>query len=134
MHMDNQIVETGGGGVLTLLGQGGGLGDVIKPLTKEIFLYDTYIAGTSHLEDEQPLFDIKVDDQLILQREDNRYDDKAILVLDDQMRKLGYVPERHNTIFSRLMDAGKCLVAKVTKMEEEGWFKRISIRIFMVDF
>ena len=107
---------------------------MIKPLTKEIYLYDTYIAGTTHLDDDVVLEEVVVGDQVILQREDNRYDERAILVLDNKKRKLGYVPERDNAVFSRLMDAGKCLTAKVTKKETDGWFVRIGIKIFMVDF
>ena len=55
-------------------------------------------------------------------------------MLDKKMRKLGYVPEKDNTILSRLMDAGKCLTARVTKSEEDGWFTRVNISISMVDF
>lgn len=107
---------------------------MLKPLTKEIFLFDSHIAGTTHLEDDSVLDDVGVGDQVILQREDNKYDEKAILILDSKMRKLGYVPERDNVVFSRLMDAGKCLTAKVAKKEVDGWFVRISIKIYMVDF
>ena len=71
------------------------LGELIKPLQKEIFLFDTYIAGVTHLEDMTVLERIKTGDKVIFQREpDNRYDDKAIMVLNDQKEKLGYVPEK----------------------------------------
>ena len=44
------------------------LGDLIRPLSHEILLYDSYIAGTSYIKDETVFDDIKVEDKLILQR------------------------------------------------------------------
>ena len=35
---------------LAVLTQAKGIGDVLKPLIKEIHLFDTYIAGTSRTE------------------------------------------------------------------------------------
>ena len=69
-----------------------------------------------------------------LQREDNKFDSNAILILYEDGRKLGYVPEKDNIIFARLMDAGKLLKAKITKIEQKGSFKQISIGIYLVDF
>ena len=112
----------------------GGLGEVIKPLSKEIHLFDTYIAGTSHLKDKTVLDDIKEGDRLFLQREDNKYDAKAILVLNENRLKMGYVPEKDNVVFSRLMDAGKLLSAKIKRVENKGTFKMIGISIYLIDF
>ena len=112
----------------------GGLGEVIKPLSKEIHLFDTYVAGTSHLKDKTVLDDIKEGDRLFLQREDNKYDAKAILVLNENRLKMGYVPEKDNVVFSRLMDAGKLLSAKIKRVENKGTFKMIGISIYLIDF
>ena len=49
-------------------------------------------------------------------------------------KKLGYVPEKDNIIFARLMDAGKLLVAKITKISQKGTYTQISIGIYLVDF
>ncbi len=111
------------------------LGDIIKPLSHEILLFDTYVAGTSYVKDQSVFDDLKDDDKLTLKREpDNRFDDKAILVLDGTGRKLGYVPERDNIVFTRLMDAGKYLIAKVKDVEPSGAFVRVNIGIYLVDF
>ncbi|MCR5604952.1 MAG: HIRAN domain-containing protein [Lachnospiraceae bacterium] len=76
-----------------------------------------------------------VGDKLILQREpENRFDENAILVLDDKKRKLGYIPEKDNIVFARLMDAGKYLIVKIDRMEEKGSFRQINISIYLVDF
>ena len=111
------------------------LGDLIKPLSHEILLFDSYVAGTTHIKDESVFDDIKEGDKLILQREpENRFDENAILVLDAQKRKLGYIPEKDNTIFARLMDAGKYLIARVEYLVLDGSFKKIAIGIYLVDF
>lgn len=114
--------------------QGNELGDIIKPLIKEIHLFDSYIAGTTHLDDKTVLEQIKIGDMLTLQRENNKFDSNAILILNDEKKKLGYVPEKDNIIFARLMDAGKLLKAKITKIDQKGSFKQISVGIYLVDF
>ncbi len=111
------------------------LGELIKPLQKEIFLFDTYISGVTHLEDMTVLERIKTGDKVIFMREpDNRYDDKAIMVLNDQKEKLGYVPEKDNVVFSRLMDAGKMLTGKVNEIKDKHGFIQVAIGIYLVDF
>ncbi len=112
-----------------------GLGDLIKPLTREIHLFDSFIAGTTHLKDPEVLMKASVGDTLTLRREsDNRFDSKAILILNESGEKYGYIPEKDNMIFSRLMDAGKLLVAKISNIQPKGSFTMISIGIYLVDF
>ncbi|MBE6016801.1 MAG: restriction endonuclease [Lachnospiraceae bacterium] len=110
------------------------LGDILKPLIKEIHLFDTYIAGTSYLSDKSVLDDVKVEDKLTLRREDNKFDDNAIEILAQDGRKLGYVPEKDNIIFARLMDAGKLICARIKGVSQKGSFTQISIGIYLVDF
>ena len=109
------------------------LGDIIKPLIKEIHLFDSYIAGTTHLNDKSVLEKIKVGDVLSLQREDNKFDSNAIIILNEEGKKLGYVPEKDNIIFARLMDAGKLLKAKINDITRKGSFTQIGIGIYLVD-
>lgn len=111
-----------------------GLGDVLKPLTTEIHLFDTYVAGTTHLKDTSVLEKIQVEDKLFLRREDNKFDSNAILVLNQEKQKLGYIPEKDNVIFARLMDAGKMLGAKIFKISKKGSFTQIQIGIYLIDF
>ena len=110
------------------------LADIIKPLTKEIHLFDSFVAGTTHLQEKSVLDEIKVGDKLTLRREDNKFDSNAILILNEDMKKLGYVPEKDNIIFARLMDAGKLLIARISKITKRGSFMQISIGIYLVDF
>ena len=110
------------------------ISDIIKPLVNEIHLFDTFIAGTTHLEDSSVLDEINEGDKVSLRREENKYDDKAILVQDQDGRKLGYIPEKDNLIFSRLMDAGKLLIGKVDSIQMHGTFHKIRIGIYLVDY
>ena len=110
------------------------LGSIIKPLSKEILLFDSYIAGTSHVRDDSVYDGLKEDDKLVLRREDNKFDSNAILVLNEKGDKLGYIPEKDNIVFARLMDAGKLLIAKVKDMEILDGFRQIRIGIYLVDF
>lgn len=79
------------------------------------------------MKDESVLETIKIGDNLTLQREDNKFDSNAIIVLNGEKKKLGYVPEKDNIIFARLMNAGKLLMAKIAKIVQKGSFTQISI-------
>lgn len=110
------------------------LSDLIKPLVNEIHLFDTYVAGTSYLEDQSILDEIQTGDRLTLVREENKFDDNAILIQTKDGRKIGYIPEKDNLIFSRLMDAGKLLMAKISTHDMKGTFHKIGIGIYLVDY
>ena len=112
----------------------GGMAELIRPLQNEILLLETYVAGTAYIEDESIFDEAHDGDKLILRREDNRFDEKAILVLDQKERKMGYVPERENTVLSRLMDAGKLLTAKIDRLSPKGSFRQVNISIYLLDF
>ena len=110
-----------------------GIDDVIKPLTKEIHLFDAFVSGTSRLKDASVLDNISIGGKLKMRREDNRFDSNAIVFLDHDNNKIGYVPEKDNVVFARLLDAGKLLSATVTGIERKGSFTKISVSIFLVD-
>ena len=110
------------------------IGDLLQPLIREIHLFDSFVAGTTHLSDSSVLEEIKVGDQLSLLRENNKFDSNAILILTADKKKLGYVPEKDNIIFARLLDAGKMLAAKIKGIEKKGSFTKIAIGIYLVDF
>ena len=112
---------------------GHGIGEIIQPLIREIHLFDTWIAGTTHLEDKSVLKALTAEEELLLRRENNPFDSRAILVLNGAEQKLGYVPEKDNIVFSRLMDAGKILKAKVKTIGEQGTWTKITIGIYLVD-
>lgn len=111
-----------------------GIGELLKPLIREIYLFESYVAGTTHLKDPTVLEEVRAGDRLRLLRENNKYDKNAILLFTETGKKLGYVPAKDNLIFARLMDAGKKLTAKITSIETEDSFHYISIGIYLVDF
>lgn len=131
--MSNELVEQKTGELVSAIHQQG-IGELLKPLIREIHLFDSFVAGTTHLKDASVLEEIKVDDKLKLIREDNKFDSNAVMILTEDGKKLGYVPEKDNIIFARLMDAGKLLSAKITKIHKRGTFYQISIGIYLVDF
>ena len=110
-----------------------GIGGIIKPMIREIHLLDTWIAGTMQLEDRTVLRALLPEEELILRREKNDFDPMAILVLNRDNVRLGYIPEKDNTAFARLMDAGKTLKARVGKAEKNGAWSRVMIGIYLVD-
>jgi hypothetical protein len=112
-----------------------GITTLIEPLVKEIFLFDTYIAGTSYIEEKEVFQSLKVNDHLILRRDkENKFDEKAILVLNEKKIKLGFIPRKDNAIFSRLLDAGKLLTGTVKEINLKGDIYKIKININLIDF
>lgn len=109
--------------------------DLIKPLQKEIFLFDTFVAGTMHIEDESIIKELKSGEKLSLRREPkNRFDENAVRVDDEKGRKQGYVPEKDNYVFARLMDAGKMLIGRVTDIKAKTGYTQVSMAIYLIDF
>ena len=100
-----------------------------KPFEKDIFLFDTCVAGTTHIEgiDElEPYLKLE-----FFREPDNYYDKQAIVIKTENGVKIGYVPRRDNIIFSRLMDAGKLLFGKITAKEKKGSWLKIYIKVFL---
>lgn len=127
------IIKNKGSGLVGLLhGQGGGL-SIPKPFERDIFLFDTYIAGTTHIEGIEELEPhLNENEELDFFREpDNRYDKKAIVIKNKDGVKLGYVPKEDNVVFSRPMDAGKLLYGKIIEKEMKGKWLRIKIGIYL---
>lgn len=103
------------------------------PFQQEIFLFETYIAGTSHILGIETISQqLMPQEKLFFYREPNNpYDAQAIAIETANQIKLGYVPKADNVIFARLLDAGKVLFARVMKVEKKGKWIQIPIRIFL---
>ncbi|NLL92443.1 MAG: restriction endonuclease [Ruminococcaceae bacterium] len=106
---------------------------IIKPFERDIFLFDTHVAGTTHIvgiEDIEP--HLNIGEKLHFFREpDNMHDEAAILVMTKNEVKIGYVPKKDNIIFSRLMDAGKILFGRISEKEMRGKWLRIKMEIYL---
>ncbi|MDO5726066.1 MAG: HIRAN domain-containing protein [Tissierellia bacterium] len=106
-----------------------------KPYEREIFLFETYVAGTTHIPNILDLeVHLKKGDHLKFRREpDNPYDEKAIVIRTENGAKIGYVPKADNIIFSRLMDAGKLLFGKIDDKEILNNWVKIYISVYLLD-
>lgn len=127
------IIKNGGNEIVGLIyGKNGEL-DIPKPFQRDIFLFDTYVAGTTHVDGIEELEPgLNVGDRLDFFREpDNPYDPMAIAVKNTDGVKIGYVPKADNAVFSRLMDAGKLLFGKLTEKEKRGSWLRIKMEIYL---
>ncbi|HQC82586.1 MAG TPA: HIRAN domain-containing protein [Bacillota bacterium] len=129
----SDIVKKDDNGLVSLLhGKGGGL-SIPKPFERDIFLFYTHVAGTTHIEGIEELEPhLNIDDRLDFFREpDNRYDKRAIMIKNADGIKIGYVPREDNIVFSRLMDAGKLLYGRIAEKEVRGTWVKINIKIFL---
>ena len=110
---DHTITHLGGHGVI-----------IPTPFAQTIELLRCEIAGIAHHRTVDTTTALARHPALALVREpDNPHDSDAIAVHLDG-RKVGYVPRRHNTVLARLLDAGKCLQARVLDLndpEDEPW-------------
>lgn len=104
-----------------------------KPFEKDIFLFDTHVAGITHIDGIEELEPhLSIDERLEFFREpDNPYDKQAIVIKTVDGVKIGYVPKQDNVIFARLMDAGKLLFGKITSKEKKGTWVKIYIKVFL---
>ena len=127
------LIKSEGSGLVSLLhGRDGGL-DIPRPFERDIYLFDTQVAGTTHIEGIDELEPhINIGEKLNFFREpDNKFDSKAIVIKNADGVKIGYVPRADNAIFSRLMDAGKLLFGQITSKELSGKWLKINIKIFL---
>lgn len=127
------LIKGDGGGLIGLLhGKGGAAGSLL-PYERDIFLFDTHVAGTGYVEgimDLEP--HLHIDDKLSFFREpENPHDPRAIVIRNADGVKIGYVPRVDNMIFSRLMDAGKLLFGRITAKNISGKWLNIEIKVFL---
>lgn len=129
------LIKTDGNNLVNLLHGKGGQLAVPKPYEREIFLFDTQVAGTSYVDNIKEIESkLETDVRLEFFREpDNKYDKKAIVIKTVDGDKVGYVPRQDNVIFSRLMDAGKLLFGKVSSKEMKGEWLRIGLKVYLKD-
>ncbi len=102
------------------------------PFTKEIFLIDSHVAGTTYrdLKDVEP--NLLPGGLLCFKRDpENKHDKLAIMILDDKGNHLGFVPQAKNEVLARLMDAGKLIFGKLEHKEWRGDWLQLKIRVFM---
>lgn len=104
-----------------------------KPFERDIYLFETYVAGTTHIDGIEDIgLNLKEEDKLIFYREpENIHDPQAIRIETLKHEKIGYIPRQDNIVFSRLMDAGKELFGTVREKEMVGNWLKIIIKIYL---
>lgn len=108
--------------------------ELLKPLSRDILLFSTKIAGIYSLKDRRPVSALKENDVLMFRYQQSKYGDNQICILNEKEELVGYVPEADAVIFLRLMDAGKMLLAKVTAISVTHSMPMIQIDIYLRDF
>ena len=130
--MDNGIVKISPE-LLEMMGSK--LPNSLQPFSREIFLLDIVVAGTTHCERIDEVYPhLEKDLVLRMQRQpENKHDANAIAIFYEKIR-IGYVPRELNLIISRLMDAGKAFFCRIEYVElvDDYWVK-ISAKIYMVE-
>lgn len=118
--------------LLAFIGSGGV--NALSPFTREIFLIELVVSGTSFcktIDDIAPL--LVVGEKLLMLRDpENQHDEMAIGLYHNKTR-IGWVPMEQNEVISRLMDAGKAFFCRVTNVKKKGKWNKITVNIFMVE-
>ncbi|MDD3470878.1 MAG: HIRAN domain-containing protein, partial [Thermoguttaceae bacterium] len=71
---------------------------------------------------------------LVFRREPgNSHDPLAILILNSQNEKIGYVPHTKNEVLANLMDGGKLLFGRVEEKRTQGDWIHIAVKVYMRD-
>ena len=130
--MKNQIMKVSPE-LLEMIGSK--LPNSLQPFSREIFLLDIVVAGTSYCKRIDKIYP-KLEKGMVLRmlrHPKNKYDEHAIGIYFEKIR-IGWVPRELNLIISRLMDAGKaffCRIEKVTLVDDH-WVK-IDAKIYMIE-
>ena len=100
-----------------------GSGGMLSPFSTEIYIGRQSIVGMRFQGGAASLVkDLKPGDRISFLRElDNEYDARAIMAVDGQGRKLGYIPKRENLVMSALMDHGKVFYGVIPDVPREEY-------------
>jgi len=118
--------------LLELIGSGGV--DALAPFSREIYLLDIVVAGTTYCKNTEEIEKQLQPDTVLkmIRQPQNEHDKLAIGIYLDNTR-LGWVPMEHNTVISRLMDAGKAFFCRVVYTKRINDWLKVKAKIFMVE-
>ena len=93
-----------------------------------VLLLKTRVNGECYYDAAQSIASLSIGDPVQLRREPtNRYDSRAIEVLDQRGCKLGYVARVDNSAAARLIDAGEMLRARIARLDKPALDIRIDV-------
>lgn len=104
------------------------------PFSQDIFLKECEVAGVLQVDDVQfKAKGIGVGTELSLLREPaNEHDDEfSIRVQTSEKETVGWIPKECNEILARLMDAGKLLVATVSRKEAVDYWLDMAVKVYL---
>jgi len=130
----SDIIKKEDAGIVSLIHGKDGL-TLPKPFSKDTFLFEAHVAGTTHVEGIKELEPFLTEEtRLSFFREpENPYDPQAIVIRTAAGAKIGFVPREKNEVISRLMDAGKLIYGAISSKEwVRNWLK-ITIRVYLSD-
>lgn len=118
--------------LLALIGTGSA--NSLQPFSREIFLLDIVVAGTSYCDE---IYDLEPELEpgtilRMIRKPENEHDELAIALYFNETQ-IGWVPRALNQIISRLMDAGKEFFCRVEQVEDIDYWVKISAKIYMVE-
>jgi hypothetical protein len=118
--------------LLAFIGSGGV--EQLAPFSREIYLLNTVIAGTSFCEQLDELEPSLLPETVLkmIRHPKNKYDELAIGLYFNSTR-VGWVSMEHNEVISRLMDAGKAFFCRIEKVFRKGKWLKIDVKIYMVE-
>ncbi|MCK9221794.1 MAG: HIRAN domain-containing protein [Limnochordia bacterium] len=128
----SNIAKSDGGLLISLIGAKGSLA---KPFSREIFLVETHVAGTSYVDNIDDIEEKLIPGTKLhfFREPENIYDNLAIVIKDTEGNKVGYLPKETNQIIARLMDAGKLIYGVVEDKERFGKWVKITIQVYLQD-
>lgn len=118
--------------LLALMGQSNG--QALAPFSREIFLLNIVVAGTTHcekIEEYEPFLQPELVLRMIRDPK-NAHDEQAIGIYWEE-NHIGWVPADLNLIISRLMDAGKAFFCRIEKTARKGKWVKIKCNVYMVE-
>ena len=90
----------------------------------------TAVAGAAYVDAEMLYPPLEAGERVSLGREpDNPHDARAIVVLDAEKRKLGYIPQARNTRLAARLEAGESLMAVVLQADLSGRLPELHIEV-----
>jgi len=118
--------------LLAFIGSGGV--NAISPFTREIFLLDIVVAGTTFCKEMDEIYPLLLPDTKLkmVRHPKNEYDELAIGVYYNDVR-IGWIPREMNEVISRLMDAGKAFFCRITDVSKKGTWTKIDAKVYMVE-
>ncbi len=118
--------------LLAFIGTGGV--DAISPFTREIFLLDIVVAGTTFCKEIDQLEPSLLPETTLrmIRQPENEHDELAIGIYFEKTR-IGWVPMELNEVISRLMDAGKAFFCRIVSSKRKGNWLKIDAKIYMVE-